>query len=285
MHHIVRIGAGLGILVAGCTLAACASTPARPDNLEARGGPTTTSTTTTTLPDVTVPTTASSTTLAGVVVPNVIGMKPNQARLVLRSLGFVLVPFNTPCLKDTSTSQSVVSSLSVPGPGTDARVGAAPIAPGAVRPARSPIGVTWSGCYPNGTVVPDVTGLTFDTAVHRLHLAGLAWACFSVPPTHAQRPTTTSSTSPGTPPTDSATEASAPGDRSTDTSAPADVTKKKTTTTTHHGTSTKHHDTSTTTTAPSQTPHAPAVLSQGIKPGTALRAHTVVDITMHHCPQ
>jgi hypothetical protein len=27
------------------------------------------------------------------------------------------------------------------------------------------------------------------------------------------------------------------------------------------------------------------VLSQGIKPGTALRAHTVVDITMHHCPQ
>jgi hypothetical protein len=275
MHHTVRTGAGLGILVAGCVLAGCATTPSRPDDLEARGGPTTTSSTpVTTVANVTVPTTAPSTTIAGVVVPNVIGMKPTQARLVMRSLGFVLVPFNTPCQKDTTISESVVSSLSAPGPGSDARIGAVPLAPGTVRPARSAIGVTWSGCYPNGTIVPDVTGLTFDKAVHRLHLAGLSWACFSVPPDHAQHSTSTSSTSAGTPPSDSVSKASAPRDSTTTT------TKTK-----HHGTSSQHHDTSTSTTAASQTPHLPTILSQGTKPGTALKAHSAVDLTMHHCPQ
>jgi hypothetical protein len=273
MHHTPRIAAGLGILVTGCLLAACAGTPSTPDDLEANSGPTTTSTTTTTstLPQVTMPTNAATSTAVGVLVPNVIGMSPSQARLVMHSLGFVLVPFNAPCQRGTTASQSVLSALSVPGPGQDARVGATSLLPGAARPARSRVGVTWSGCYPNGTAVPDVTGLTFDKAVHRLHAAGLAWACFSVPPGRPSRSTTTSSTTTSRPPAKSSTDESAG--------------KKSSTTTTHHGTSIKRQDTTTTSTTAAQTPRVPAVLSQGTKAGTVLKAHTAVDLTMHHCPQ
>src|SRR5580698_7803557 len=100
MRHTIRVAAGLGILVGGCVLAACGTSPS-PDDLEANSGTTTSTTTTTytTLPAVTIPTSPSRPTTAGVLVPNVIGMKPSQARLVLRSAGFVLVPFNTPCHK------------------------------------------------------------------------------------------------------------------------------------------------------------------------------------------
>jgi hypothetical protein len=271
VRHTVRISAGLGILVAGCVLGACATTPAKPDNLEAKGGPTTTTTSTTTsttLPDITVPTRAPLTTPAGVVVPNVIGLTPNVTRLVLRSLGFDLVPFDTPCHKGTTASQSVVTSLSVPGPGRDPRLGSAPLAPGTARPARSRIGVTWSGCYPHGTIVPNVTGLSFDKAVHRLHLAGLTWACFSVAPERAHSSTTSSHTN-GAP----ASNASA------DSSASAN---SKTNPATRHRPS---GSTSTSTTVAGQAPHVPTVLSQSMKPGTVLKAHTAVDFTMHHCPQ
>jgi hypothetical protein len=270
MQH-VRISAGLGILVAGCVLGACATTPAKPDNLEAKGGATTTSTTTsTTLPEITVPTTASThpTTPASVVVPNVIGLTPNETRLVLRSLGFAVVPLNTPCHRGTTASQSVVTSLSVPGPGRDPRVGATPLAPGTARPPRSPIGVTWSGCYPHGTIVPEVTGLTFDKAVHRLHLAGLAWACFSVSPERSPHSTTASSTT-GAPASKSSTVNNGAANSNAKSATP------------HRTTS----STSTSTTVAGQAPHVPTVLSQSMKPGTMLKAHTAVDFTMHHCPQ
>jgi hypothetical protein len=272
MRHSVRITAGLGILVAGCVLAACSATPAKPDNLEAKSGSSTTSTTTTstTLPRITLPTTAPPTTSPSVVVPNVIGLTPNQARLALRSLGFALVPFNTPCHKGTTASESVVTSLSVPGTGHDPRVDATSLAAGTARPARSQVGVTWSGCYPNGTIVPDVTGLTFDRAVHRLHLAGLAWACFSVGPFRPSHAGTTSST------TKEHTSKS-----STDTSATANTNSR----TAHHHGSNSTTSTTTTTTVAGQAPHVPTVLSQGTKPGTSLKAHTAVDLTMHHCPQ
>ena len=46
MRHTIRVAAGLGILVGGCVLAACATTPS-PDDLEANSSPTTTSTSTT----------------------------------------------------------------------------------------------------------------------------------------------------------------------------------------------------------------------------------------------
>ncbi len=270
VHHTGRITAGLGILVAGCVLAACTSNPAKPDNLEASSGSTTTTTTApTTQPQITVPTTAPPTTSPGVVVPNIIGLRPSQARLALRSLGFTLVPFNAPCHKGTTASQSVVTSLSVPGAGRDPRVGGTPLAPGTARPARSLVGVTWSGCYPNGTIVPEITGLTFDRAVHRLHLAGLTWACFSTAPARPSRSTTTSSTTTNAPASKSAT----------DTSAPANAKTKST----HHHSSTS--STTTTTTLAGQAPHLPTVLSQGTKAGTLLKARTAVDFTMHHCPQ
>jgi hypothetical protein len=271
MQYTGRITAGLGILVAGCVLAACASNPARPDNLEASGPTTTTTTTTTptTLPPITVPRT-TPTAAPGVVVPNVIGLTPSQARLVLRSVGFTLVPFNTPCHKGTTASQSVVTSLSVPGTGRDARIGGTPLAPGTARPAHSRVGVTWSGCFPNGTIVPEITGVTFDKAVHRLHLAGLTWACFSTAPARPSRSTTTSSTTADKP-------ASKP--TTTDTSAPADAKTKST----HRHNSTS--STSTSTTMAGQAPHLPTVQSQGIKAGTTLKARTAVDFTMRHCPQ
>ena len=274
MRHTVRISAGLGILVAGSVLAACATTPATPDNLEAKGGPTTTSTTTFTtlpqIPHITVPTTAPPTTTAGVVVPDVIGLAPRETRLVLRSLGFTLVPFDTPCHKGTTASQSVVTSLSVPGPGADPRLGASPLAPGTARPARSRIGVTWSGCYPHGTIVPAVTGLTFDRAVHRLHLAGLDWACFSVAPERPSHGNTAGSSTTGSQASHSSTDTSAPASSKTTRSA-----------TSHRATS----STSTSTTVAGQSPNLPKVLSQGTKPGTTLKAHTAVDFTMRHCPQ
>jgi hypothetical protein len=259
MRHTIRVAAGLGILVGGCALAACAATPS-PDDLEANSGTTTTTTTTTstTLPVVTIPTTVARPTIPGVVVPNVIGMKPGQARLVMRSAGFVLVPFNAPCHKGTTASQSVVSSLSVPGPGQDARIGATALTPGSARPARSRIGVTWSGCFPNGSIVPDVTGLSFAKAVHRLHVAGLTWACFSVPPSHSKHSSTTKSPD--------------------NSSSPADDTSTTTTTT-------KPPDSPTGSTAASKASNQPSVVSQGTKPGTVLKAHTVVDFVMHHCPQ
>ena len=273
MRHTVRMATGLGILVVGCVLGACATTPATPDDLEDSAGPSASSTTTnsTSLPEVMMPTSASTTTEPGIVVPNVIGLTPNQARLVMRSLGFVLVPFNTPCRKGTPASVSVLSSLSVPGPGQDARVGATALTPGSARPARSRVGVTWSDCYPNGTTVPDVTGLSFDKATHRLHLTGLAWACFSVPAAESPRSTTSTSTTTGAPLATS----------STDTSNP----KGSSTTTAHHRTPAKHHDTTTTSTTAARTPRIPTVLSQGTRPGTVLKAHTAIDFTMHHCPQ
>lgn len=255
MRRTNRVAAGLGIFVGGCVLAACASGPS-PDDLEANSAPTTSSSTTTstTLPPVTIPTSAPRPATTGVVVPNVIGMKPGRARLVLRSVGFVPVAFNTPCHKGTTASQSIVAALSVPGTGQDARVGATALTPGSTRPARSSIGVTWSGCFPNGSVVPDVAGLTFDKAVHRLHVAGLAWACFSVPPKHTKTKGST--------------------DRATSSSDPSTTTS-----------TTKPSDSSTSSTTSGQAANQPNVLSQGTKPGTVLKAHTVVDFVMRHCPQ
>jgi hypothetical protein len=39
------------------------------------------------------------------------------------------------------------------------------------------------------------------------------------------------------------------------------------------------------TTSVAAAPHSPLVLSQGAAPGTVLKAHTVIDISMRHCPQ
>ncbi len=202
--------------------------------------------------------------------PNVIGLSPSQTRLVLRSLGFALVPFEH-AVPQGHDGQPERRDLAVGSRyrARPARVGATPLAPGTARPAHSRVGVTWSGCYPNGTIVPDVTGLTFDRAVHRLHLAGLAWACFSVGPARPQHSSTTSST----------TTKAAASKSSTDTSTSASPKSKSAQ---HHGSTSS---TSTSTTVAGQAAHLPTVLSQGTKPGTTLKAHTVVDLTMHHCPQ
>ena len=70
--------------------------------------------------------------------------------------------------------------------------GRVPLNPGATVPPGTRVGITWSGCYGNGSTVPAVVGLTFAAARRALHAVGLTWACYSVgkrrpPRLHDQR--------------------------------------------------------------------------------------------------
>ena len=236
--------AGCTVLAAACVLASCANSSAP----RATPPTTTSSTTTTTSPPTTLP--------SGVGVPNVVGMKIDLARFYLRTAGFATVPLNAPCNKHTLPSQSVVASLSIPGRPPNVTVGAQPLVPGTLLPKGSRVGITWTDCFPAGTTVPPVTAHTFAGAVHLLHLAGLAWACYSV-----GEPATTTTTTPRT----------------------------TTTTTRPATTSTAGPTTTTTTTAPLATTttaaRAATVLSQGTNAGTVVPAGTAVILFMHHCPQ
>jgi len=197
-----------------------------------------------------------------VAVPDVIGMKITPAHFYLRVAGFLTINLNAACFKGTLVSQSVVVSLSVPSKPP------VPLLPGAPRPKGSYVGITWSGCYPEGSVVPNITGQTFGTAVHLLQLAGLTWACSSVGTTTTTRPPTTTTTRPPT----------------------TTTTRPPTTTTTHPPTTTTNAGTSLGVTSsvvhlvasklPPQT-----VLSQNPTPGTMLRPGMPVAVTMHACPQ
>jgi beta-lactam-binding protein with PASTA domain len=172
-------------------------------------------------------------------------VKLKAARSTLHAAGFATVPFNKACTKGTPASQSVVAALSVPGRPPDVKVGSAPLAPGTLRPKGSSVGITWSGCYPSGTEVPLVTGHTFASAVRKLHLAGLDWACDSSGPV------------------------------TTTTAAAAATTSSSAATTTAAGAP------ATTTTAPK----TPRVLSQSIAAGSVVPAKTVVTLVLRHCPQ
>jgi beta-lactam-binding protein with PASTA domain len=231
----------LGV-VAACTLAACGSSPSANDKAAVRSIPTTTSTTTTV--PVTTPT-AATTTTGGIVVPNVIGLKIAPARDALHASGLPYVGLNVACNRGTLASQSVVASLSVAGKPPTPAVGAVPLSPGATVAPGTRVGITWSGCFGSGSLVPAVVGLTFPAARHALHDAGLTWACYSVggaTTTTSKATTTTTTTTPG----------------STTTSPPV-------TTTTHRP--------------------PPTVLTQNPPPGGLLRAGSTVALTMHACPQ
>jgi hypothetical protein len=185
-------------------------------------------------------------------------MKIDLGRFYLRTAGFGTVPLNSPCNKGTLPSQSVVASLSIPGKPPNVTLGAQPLVPGTILPRGAHVGITWSGCYPAGTAVPFVTGHTYSSAVHLLHLAGLNWACFSVGPgttttTHPPRTTTTRPV-----PTSTAGPTSSTSSTTTTTAAPP----------------------TTTTAVPPAT-----VLSQGTKAGTVVQAGAVVALVMHRCPQ
>lgn len=249
----LRLGAAIAApLVAACALASCGSSasPARRASSRSTTSSSTTTTTTTTLP-------VTSTTLRstpGVAVPDVIGLKITPARFFLRVAGFFTVPFNVPCNKGTITSQSVVAALSIPGKAPQLSAGAVPLLPGTVRPMGSFVGITWSGCYPNGSIVPNITGLTFWVAVKLVHVAGLTWACHSVGPTTTTHPTTTIA-------------------------PPSTTSSTSTTTTSTHVTSSVSHTLRSTTPKPPQT-----VLGQTPAPGTVLMPGTSVAMTMDVCP-
>jgi beta-lactam-binding protein with PASTA domain len=185
MNIGVRIAAvGAGALVAACALSSCGSSTTTGQRKTVRSTSTTTTTTTTTTPPST--STSPTTTQPGVAVPNVIGLKIAAAHAALRGAGLPTVGLNAPCNKGTLASQSVVTSLSIPGKAPDPRVGAVPLLPGAMVPPGTRVGITWSGCYGNGSPVPAVVGLTFPEARHALRSVGLTWACYS-----AGKPTTT----------------------------------------------------------------------------------------------
>jgi hypothetical protein len=174
-------------------------------------------------------------------------MKIDLARFYLKTAGFATVPLDAPCNKGTVSSQSVVSSLSIPGKPPNVTVGTQLLVPGTVLPKGARVGITWSGCYPAGTTVPLLTGHTFAGAVHLLHLAGLNWACYTVGlnTTTTTHPARTTTTRPVT----------------TSTAAPAS-SSSTTTTALHLG-----------------------VLTQGTKAGTVVQAGAVVALIMARCPQ
>ena len=187
-----QVLAGCALLAAACVLASCGDSPA-PKRHALRT--TTTSTTTTT----TAPQPTTTTAPPGVAVPDVVGMKVDLARFYLKTAGFKAVPLNAPCNKGSLPSESVVASLSVPGPPPNVATGAQALAPGTPLPKGARVGITWSPCYPAGTQVPAVVGHTFLNAVHLLRLAGLTWACYSVgSPTTTTTHPTTATTKPGT---------------------------------------------------------------------------------------
>ena len=251
----------IAVLITACLAAACGNSPPRE-----RGGSSSTKDTTTTQLQTSA-TSATSTTSttpkpAGVAVPDVIGMKIMAARFYLRLAGFFPVPLTVPCNKGTMTSQSIVVSLSIPGGPPNWSVGAVPLVPGFTRPKGSYVGITWSGCYPGGAVVPMIAGLGFGAAVNLLHVAGLTWACYS----------STTTTGPA---------------RSSTTTRPPSTTSSLsiTTTTTRPAASTggtpsvSHAVTSTTLKAPQ------TVLSQSPSAGTVLRPGAPVSVVLSACPQ
>jgi beta-lactam-binding protein with PASTA domain len=181
VHVGGRVAAlGAATLVAACLLTSCSGgSPTAAPKRAARGIVSTTTTTTAAAPTSTA-VTAPTTTRPQIAVPNVIGLKIAAARAALRAAGLASVSLNLPCNQGTLASQSVVSSLAIPGAAPDVRVGAVPLNPGATVTTGTPIGVTWSGCFGDTATVPAVTGLTFAAAKHVLHAVGLTWACYSV---------------------------------------------------------------------------------------------------------
>jgi beta-lactam-binding protein with PASTA domain len=198
MHLGVRVAAVSTVgLAAACALSSCGNSPTKHAVGNTRTTTTTTKTTTSAPTTSTSSTTSTTTTHPGVAVPNVIGLKIAAAHAALRQVGLPTVGLNAPCHKGTLASQSVVASLAIPGKAPTKGVGAVPLTPGAVVPPGTRIGITWSGCYGDGSAVPAVVGLTFAAARHALHAAGLTWACYSVgraTTTTTAHPRTTSTT-------------------------------------------------------------------------------------------
>jgi hypothetical protein len=172
------------LLALGLVMAACSSSAPKAalPKVPVRSTTTTSTTTTTTAPPTTVPPPAATPTTHPkspvlAVVPNVTGLKIAAARNELRAVNLRIVSLNPACNRGTLASQSVVDSLALAGPAPNFALGARPLAPGSYVPARTLVGIAWSGCFGGGTAVPDVVGSTFSAARHAIVRAGLTWAC------------------------------------------------------------------------------------------------------------
>ncbi len=280
--HGLRSGVVGAVLVSVALVSASCGRAPSSHRQGAHAGTTTTTTTTTSPPS------ATSSTTPGIAVPNVVGMQNASAKFYLLEAGFRIIPLTPACDRATPASQSIVLSLEEPG---NAQLKTSPvlIVPGELRPKGSYVGITWSGCFPNGTIAPRVTGMPYVEAIFALHKAGLTWACYSTPATA----TTTK------PPATSTTKAVS---ATTTTNPPA------TSTTSAPPTSALSHDVApgqrvtTRATGPVGRPGSPdvvggaidgvlsafspqLVLTQNPPPGTTMKAGSAVTITMHACPQ
>jgi beta-lactam-binding protein with PASTA domain len=256
------------LFVISGVLASCSGRSAEPQTHASHA--TTSTTTSVLLPPSTTPSTKPL-----VAVPDVTGMKIDPARFYLRVAGFIPVPLSESCNKGTLMSQSIVVSLSVPGPLAHPDVGATPLPAGSSRPKGSLIGVLWSTCYPDGTVVPGVTGLKFGAAVHQLQAAGLKWACYTLDVTTTTRPPNTTTTRPPntttTRPPNTTTTTKSTGSSSSTTSSTTSSTMAATAVAV---------STATSTTAPTLT-----VVAQEPAEGAKIAAGSSVAISMATCPQ
>ena len=129
----------------------------------------------TTSTSITVP--PSSSTTPQVSVPDVIGQYATPTRIALLTVGLRIKAVNAVCAKGNLTSESVALSLVLIGPN-----GSTPLVTGSMVPPKSVVGVTWSGCYGKGVVVPDVVGMLWKDGTRAvLQAGGLHWACTADP--------------------------------------------------------------------------------------------------------
>jgi beta-lactam-binding protein with PASTA domain len=165
-------------------LTACSSGPTASQNAAVSGILSTSKVKTSPAVRATTIPTSSTTTTSGVEVPNVIGQFTSQARVALRDAGLRIKSVNSACARGDLTSESVVQSLELIGP-----TGTEPLGPGFTVPPKSLIGVTWSGCYGKGVVVPNVVGMAWPDGARAIIVAGgLHWSC-TVDPSAPKGPT------------------------------------------------------------------------------------------------
>jgi beta-lactam-binding protein with PASTA domain len=111
-----------------------------------------------------------------VTVPSVVGQYLPAARRALVAAGVRTQNLNTPCNAGGNPQKaSVVVSLVLVGT-IETLTGGEQI------PKSSSVGVTWSGCYGKGIVVPNVVGDTWPVGVAAIQSASLVVGCTSSQP-------------------------------------------------------------------------------------------------------
>jgi beta-lactam-binding protein with PASTA domain len=121
-------------------------------------------------------TTTSTTeaTVPQVVMPQLIGLHQRDLKAAAGG-NFRYHSMNAECSNGTVPSESVVAAVQLYQP-------AGPATSGQMIPKGSVIGLTWSGCWPNGTTVPSELGQPWNSGNEAVRMAGLKVNCVSAAP-------------------------------------------------------------------------------------------------------